>query len=255
MTGHPLPLGGGPAVLRAEWTKFTTLRSLRFTPLVAVLLTVGLTAAVNAAYGATDASLREDPTIGLYFGLNFGQVAVACFGILLIGQEFNTRMISVSLTAVPRRGRLYGAKLAVGAGLGLLTGLASAAGSYLAVASTVGLDPATAGFGRSLTAAVLYHPLLVVLCLGLATALGNLAAAMGLIPPMLFLGTTALSVLPGIRELVPYLPDKAGQYAMRFTDDPAGGYGYGHWTGLLIMAGWAGAAAYAGLRALGRREG
>ncbi|MER7752137.1 hypothetical protein [Kitasatospora sp. NPDC097643] len=238
--------------VRAERIKFTTLPSQWAAPLVALLLTIGITAAVNAAYGVKDHSLNEDPAGGIFYGLLFGHVAVACLGILLIGQEFNTRMIDVSLTAVPRRGRLYGAKLALGAGIGLLLGIASTAGSFLAVATTVGLDLSTPGLTRSFLAGVLYHPLLVVLCVGLTAMLGNFSAALGLLAPMLFLGTTWLAAIPGVREVGQFLPDRAGLYATRTQAEP--GIHYGHWTGLLIMALWAGAAAYGGLRALRRRE-
>ncbi|GAA2819761.1 hypothetical protein RMN57_29580 [Kitasatospora sp. CM 4170] len=241
------------AVLRSERVKFTTLRSQWITPLVAVALTVGITTLVNLAYGQVDHTPGEDPAGGIYYGLLFGHVAVACIGVLLLGQEFNTRMIGVSLTAVPRRGRLYGAKLAFGAGLGLLVGLVSTAGSFLAVATTVGLDPSTPGLGRSFLAGVLYHPLLVVLCLGLTAVMRNFTAALGLLTPMLFLGTTFLAAIPGVSEVGRFLPDRAGLYAMQTQADPA--VHYGHWTGLLIMALWTAAAAYGGLRSIRRHAG
>ncbi|MFJ9455636.1 hypothetical protein ACIRST_11220 [Kitasatospora sp. NPDC101447] len=238
--------------LRAERIKFTTLPSQWAAPLVALVLTVGITAAVNAAYGVKDHTPGEDPAGGIHYGLLFGHVAVACFGILLIGQEFNTRMIGGSLTAVPRRARLYGAKLAIGAGLGLLLGLVSTAGSFLAVDATVGLDLSTPGLTRSFLAGVLYHPMMVLICLGLTTMLGNLSAALGLLTPMVFLGTTWLAAIPGVREVGQFLPDRAGLYAMRTQPEP--GVHYGYWTGLLIMALWTALAVYGGLRALRRYE-
>ncbi|MFJ6381496.1 hypothetical protein ACIQI7_16075 [Kitasatospora sp. NPDC092039] len=238
--------------LRAERVKFTTLPSQWAAPVVALVLTVGVTAAVNAAYGTKDHTVGEDPAGGIFYGLLFGHVAVACLGILLIGQEFNTRMIGTSLTAVPRRGRLYGAKLALGAGLGLLLGLASTVGSFLAVGTTVGLDLSTPGLTRSFLAGVLYHPMMVLLCLGLTAVLGNFSAALGLLTPMVFLGTTWLAAVPGVRELGQFLPDRAGLYATR--TQPEAGIHYGHWTGLLIMALWTALAAYGGLRAMRRYE-
>ncbi|MFD4655282.1 hypothetical protein ACFWP2_06565 [Kitasatospora sp. NPDC058444] len=238
--------------LRAERVKFTTLPSQWTAPLVALALTVGITAAVNAAYGTKDHTAGEDPAGGIFYGLLFGHVAVACLGILLMGQEFNTRMIGTSLTAVPRRGRLYGAKLALGAGLGLLLGLASTAGSFLAVGATVGLDLSTPGLTRSFLAGVLYHPMMVLLCLGLTAMLGNFTAALGLLTPMVFLGTTWLAAIPGVRELGQFLPDRAGLYAMRTQPEP--GVHYGHWTGLAIMALWTALAVYGGLRAMRRYE-
>ncbi|WP_031065083.1 ABC transporter permease [Streptomyces sp. NRRL WC-3742] len=240
------------AALRAERIKFTTLPSQWAAPPVALVLTVGITAAVNAAYGHADQSLLRDQGLALYYGLLFGHVAVACLGVLLIGQEFNTGMIATSLTAVPRRTRLYGAKLALGATLGLLLGLATATGCFLAVAGTTGLDLSTPGLTRAFLAGALYHPLLVLLCLGLTTMLGNFSAALGLIAPMVFLGTTWLAAIPGVREIGQFLPDRAGLYATHLQTDPD--IHYGHWTGLLIMALWTAAAVYGGLRAIRRRE-
>ncbi|RGD62521.1 ABC transporter permease [Kitasatospora xanthocidica] len=234
-------------VLRAERIKLTTLRSLWITPLLALLLTAGVTTAIGAAIGGKDHSITDDPSVGVFYGLNFGQAALACFGILLIGQEFNTRMINVSLTAVPRRNRLYGAKLALGALVGLAVGTAGAFAGYAATAPGVWDGPALL---RSAVAGVLYQALLVVLCLGATALLGNLTAAMGLLVPTVFLLSPLLGGVPGVRRVVQFLPDRAGQYALRYADDPQ--VAYGHWTGLLIMALWTALAAYGGLRALRR---
>jgi len=238
--------------LRAEWTKFTTLRSQWTAPLVATALTVGITAAVQSAYGEVDNSITDDPSVGIYYGLFFGQVAVASLGILLIGQEFASGTIRATLAAVPNRSRVYAGKLLLGGGLGLLVGLVTVAGVYLASAATVGVDLTAPPTGRAMIAGVLYHPLLLVICLGVTTMLRNLTAAIGLLTPSIFLGTTALSAVPGLREVVQFLPDRAGLYAMRYLDEP--GIHYGHWTGLLLMVLWAAAAAYGGLRSLRRHD-
>ncbi|MDY0811097.1 hypothetical protein [Kitasatospora purpeofusca] len=238
-------------VLRAERIKFVTLPSQWTAPLVALVLNVGISAALGAAAGPGGLS-GKDPASMIYYGLNFGDVAVACLGVLLIGQEFNTRMISVSLTVIPRRGHLYLAKLTLGAGFGLLLGLVSTGLSFLAVGTTTDLDFSTPGLTRSFVAGVLYYPLMVVLCLGLTSMMGNFTAALGLLAPMVFLGTTWLAAIPGVREVGQFLPDRAGLYALRTQTDA--GVHYGHWTGLLIMALWTGAAAYGGLRATRRYD-
>ncbi|MFJ5116478.1 ABC transporter permease [Kitasatospora sp. NPDC088548] len=239
-------------LLRSEGIKLATLRSLWFTPVLAALLTVGLTTAVGAALGGKDHSLTDDPGVGLYYGLNFGQAALVCFGVLLIGQELNTRMITVSLTAVPRRGLFYGGKLAVGALVALAVGLIGTAGSFAGYAATTPGAWDGPALARSATAGVLYPVLLVVFCIGATALLGNLTAAMGLLVPTVFLLSPLLSGVPGARSVVQFLPDRAGQYALHYADNPQ--VVYGHWTGLLIMAGWAAAAAYGGLRALRRAE-
>ncbi|KJS55011.1 hypothetical protein VM98_15550 [Streptomyces rubellomurinus subsp. indigoferus] len=244
------PHRAAPA-LRAERIKLATLRSLWLPPVLALLLTAGVTTAIGAALGGTDRHLTDDPGVGVFYGLNFGQAALACFGILLIGQEFNTRMIDVSRLAVPRPGRLYGAKLALGALVALGVGAAGTAGAFAGYAATVPGAWNGPALARSATAGVLYPVLLVVFCLGVTTVLGNLTAAMGLLVPTVFLLSPLLAGLPGVRRVAQFLPDRAGQYALRYTDDPQ--LAYGHWTGLLLMALWTGAAAYGGLRAIRHR--
>ncbi|MEU9073480.1 hypothetical protein [Kitasatospora sp. NPDC048538] len=236
--------------LTAERIKFTTLRSLWLTPLLALGLTAGVTTAVGAALGDRDHNLTDDPGTGVHYGLNFGQAALTCFAVLLIGQEFNTRMIDASLTAVPRRGLLYGAKLTLGALVGLAVGAPGTAGAFAGYATTVPGAWDGPGFARSATAGVLYPVLLVVFCLGTTALLGDLTAAMGLLVPVVFLLSPLLGGVPGVRRVAQFLPDRAGQYALRYADDPR--VAYGHWTGLLIMALWAGGAAYGGLLALRR---
>ncbi|MGW2371222.1 hypothetical protein [Kitasatospora sp. NPDC001683] len=235
----------------AERIKLSTLRSLWVPPLLAVLLTAGATTAVGAALGRADHSITDDPGVGVFYGLNFGQAALVAFGVLLIGQEFNTRMIDVSLAAVPRPGRLYGAKLALGALIGLGAGAAGTAGAYTGYAATVPADWHGPAFARAATAGVLYPAFLVVFCLGVTALLGNLTAAMGLLTPTVFLLSPLLAGVPGLREVFQFLPDRAGQYALRYVDDPQ--LAYGHWTGLAIMAFWTALAAYGGLRAMRRR--
>jgi hypothetical protein len=238
-------------VLRSEWTKITTLPWLWCLPIGGAVTTVAASLAVCAAYGNVQDLLVQDPGVAVYYGLYFGQLAFVCFGVLVIGQEYHTGSIRGSLTAVPRRGLLYGGKLALGAAIGLLAGLVSSAGCLLVGRATlwraevVWSDPAPV---RSLVACALYPCLLTVLCLGLTTMLRNLTAAMGLLVPSVFVGTNLLSGLPCARDIVQFLPDRAGQYALRFTDDPH--TAYNHWTGLALMALWAAAAAYGGLRRL-----
>ncbi|MFE7525752.1 hypothetical protein ACFU7Y_08505 [Kitasatospora sp. NPDC057542] len=243
-----------PAVnaFRAERIKLTTLRSLWVTPLLALVFTAGVTTAVGAALRGKDHNLTDDPSLGIFYGLNFGQAALTCFGILLIGQEFNTRMIGISLTAVPRRGRLYGAKLALGALVGLAVGALGTAGSFAGYAATVPGAWDGPALARSAAAGVLYQALLVVFCLGVTALLGNLTAAMGVLVPTVFLLSPLLGGVPGVRRVVQFLPDRAGQYALRYADDPQ--VVYGHWTGLLITALWTALAAYGGLRALRRTK-
>ncbi|MGW3041445.1 hypothetical protein ACWC9T_15715 [Kitasatospora sp. NPDC001159] len=64
-----ISLGSTANALRAERIKFTTLPSQWAAPLTALALTVGITVAVNIAYGTKDHTPGEDPTGGIYYGL------------------------------------------------------------------------------------------------------------------------------------------------------------------------------------------
>ncbi|GGU95617.1 ABC transporter [Kitasatospora herbaricolor] len=241
--------------LRAEWTKITTLRTTWSVPLAGTLLGILASALVCALIGDVQELLIQDPSVGIHYGLTVFQTAFVCFGVLLLGQEFNSGSVLPALLAVPRRGLLYGSKLAVGAGYGLALGLLLSAGSFAAARATLDhpagwTDP---GVPRSLAAAALYPPLMIVFCLGVTAMLGNMTAAMGLLVPTLLVGTTLLGAVPGVRELVPFLPDKAGQYGIRYATDPD--VPFPHGTGTLLLALWAGAAAYGGLRRFRRYEG
>ncbi|WP_354639326.1 ABC transporter permease [Kitasatospora camelliae] len=242
-------------VLRSEWTKITTLRSAWLVPLVAAVLAVAVSAVTCALIGDVQDLLVRDPSVVVHYGLLFGQLGFAAFGVTLLGREYGSGALAGSLAAVPRRGLLYGAKLAVGGGLGLALGAATSVGSCLVgrpflTSTAMGWRHAAAV--RSTVAAAVYPALLVVLCLGLTALFGNLPAAMGVLLPGLFLGTSLVGALPGGHVVQLFLPDKAGQYAMRLAADPAAVYP--HAAGTAVLAGWAALAAYAGWRRFERRD-
>ena len=126
VSAHPLDF----KLLRLEPDLKLALSALQLELLLAVLLTSGITAAVQAAYGEVDRSLIDDPAVGIYYGMLFGHVAVVASGILLIGQEYASGTVRASLAAVPRRGRFYAGKLLLGSGVGLGTGVGIGVGVY-----------------------------------------------------------------------------------------------------------------------------
>ncbi|WP_060890712.1 ABC transporter permease [Streptomyces europaeiscabiei] len=107
------------AAIRAEVTK---LRGVRGT-LVALLLFVPVSVLIAAlggwsAKGAIESDspgLRSDftPEQAGLDGILYGQLALIVFGVLIVTSEYTSGMMRVSLLAVPRRGRLYAAKMAV----------------------------------------------------------------------------------------------------------------------------------------------
>jgi ABC-2 type transport system permease protein len=116
---HRAPASLLPAVMRSEWTK---LRSVRST-LWSLFATFGITAgfgtlfcfAFISRYDRLD--LRErltfDPTAQSLRGLFLAQIAIGVLGVLIITSEYATGLIRTTLTAVPQRRAVLGAKAVV----------------------------------------------------------------------------------------------------------------------------------------------
>ena len=110
---------GLAGTIGSEFTKLRSVRSTYWTIAAMVIISVGFAAiagfaiannlhnnpANKAGMDATQASL------GGFFEL--GQLIIAVLGALTITSEYSTGMIRTSLTAMPRRGTVYAAKLLV----------------------------------------------------------------------------------------------------------------------------------------------
>jgi ABC-2 type transport system permease protein len=101
--------------MRAEWTKLVSLRSTRWTLLVTALGTMLVT------FLSTNGALHHprewyqgfDPTNQSMAGLALASLAIGVLGVLVISGEYGTGTIRSSLSAMPRRGVLLTAKIAV----------------------------------------------------------------------------------------------------------------------------------------------
>jgi ABC-2 type transport system permease protein len=109
-------LGG---TIRSEFTKLTSVRSTYWTIAALVIVSVGFAAIAGVAIAS---NLHSNPankagmdatqaSLGAFFEL--GQLIIAVLGVLVITSEYSTGMIRTSLTAMPRRGTVYAAKLIV----------------------------------------------------------------------------------------------------------------------------------------------
>jgi ABC-2 type transport system permease protein len=110
---------GLPGALRSEFTKLRSVRSTYWTIAALFIVSVGIAAIAAAAitsniHGNPQNKAAMDATqasLGGFFEL--GQLVVAVLGALVITSEYSTGMIRTSLTAMPRRGTVYAAKLIV----------------------------------------------------------------------------------------------------------------------------------------------
>ena len=186
--------------LHAEWTKLRTTAGTAWLLLGTVVVTVGVSAAAVAATRcpAATACPVDTPKLSLT-GIQVGQVLVAILAVQAISGEYSTGMIRITLTAMPRRASVLAAKAAMLTGLVLAAGIVAVAGALLAgrlilpghgFTAARGFPPLSLGDGPVLRAAagsVLYLALIALLSLGIATAVRDSAAAIGLVLGLFYL--------------------------------------------------------------------
>ena len=170
-------------VLRAEWTKFWSVRSTMWTFVSLVIVTIGISALLCLAVAANWKDIKPadratiEPVSQSLSGIFLGQVAIIVLGALTISSEYSTGGIRTTLTAVPQRLRLLGAKALVLAVIAFAAGLVTMFPSFL-LGQWV-LSTAHAGIERSLgdpgvLRAVVGGALYVAACGLLGFALGGL---------------------------------------------------------------------------------
>jgi ABC-2 type transport system permease protein len=235
--------------IHAEWTKLRTLASTGWLLAGVVALTVAVsTAAVAAAAGAPGLDLAKLSLTGI----QAGQAVVVILAVQAISNEYSTGMIRVTLTAMPRRLSVLAAKAALVGGLVLAAGAVAALASVLAgrlILPGHGFTPANGyqllslGDGPVLRAAcgsVLYLALIALLSLGIATAVRESAAAIGVVLALLYVFPIVTSVITNqhwqwhLEQIGPmtaglYIQATVGVHALPLAP----------WQGLGVLALWA----------------
>jgi ABC-2 type transport system permease protein len=258
--------------LHAEWTKLRTLSATFWLLLGAVALTAGVSSALAAATrcspGACAAAATGlDPAKVSLTGVQAGQALVAIIGVLAISSEYSTGMIRITLTAMPRRWSVLGAKAVLIGGLVLAAGIAAVLGSVLAgrlilpghgLSAANGYHPLSLAYGPDLRAAVgsvLYLVLVALLALGIATAVRDSAVAIGLVLGLLYLFPVVSSVVGNQhwqRHLEQISPMTAGLYVQ--VTAGLSTLPLTPWQGLGVLAAWTCGALLLGALALRLRD-
>jgi ABC-2 type transport system permease protein len=235
-------------VIRGEWTKLRALRSTRWCGLAAVVLIVGLGAAIagsGAPYTISAANSAAGGVSISLLGIVFAQLVLGVLGVLAFSGEYATGMIRATLAVVPARLPVLWAKLIVLAGLVLpLTLLAAAAEFFVATAlessrggSAISLtDP---GVLREVVGASLYLTVTAFVGLGLGALLRRTAAGLSVFAALFFVLPIVAAYLPqSIKGFAPYLPSNAGG-AIWGAGKVFGGHQLGPWTGFAVLCGYA----------------
>ncbi|MHC3472213.1 ABC transporter permease [Streptomyces sp. 7R007] len=230
-------------VLRSEWLKIRTLRSL----LATLLALFAATTAFSALAGASDASTPDvDPLFTAFSGVLPGQIAAVSFGAMAVSSEFPGGGLRPALTAVPWRGRWFAAKVTAVAlpvlPVGLVTGAAA-----LAVARTAP-GPSVGEQVRAVVGCGIYLTLMSLLAAGLTAVLRSGVATLSLLIPFILVVSFVVGDAAG--TVADFLPDKAGQAVL--YENPPGTLG--PWAGLAVTALWTAAALLAGAWSVRRRD-
>ncbi|MFI5957907.1 ABC transporter permease [Cryptosporangium sp. NPDC051539] len=242
-------------MIRAELTKLFSLRSAAVLLGLAVVSAAGLGALLGSAMRDVPDD-RFEPVFTAFYGLTLAQLALVVFAVQAVGSEYRSGTIRLSLVAVPRRGAFFVAKgLAVTGSLGVAAALAVPAAFFpaRAVLGERGVGPGDA----PLVGAWIYLVLIGMFAFGVATALRNPVASLGVLLPLLLLGSQGLGNVPHLNTVTQYLPDQLGWVMLHLAgpqDDPRWARDYGPWTGLGLLGVWAAAALTAGYVVLRRRD-
>ncbi|MBB4932352.1 ABC-2 type transport system permease protein [Lipingzhangella halophila] len=256
-------------VLRAEWTKLSTMPATGWLVLAIAALTVLASALASgtAAQCPSPATCFGDSTRLALSGVWLGQTAAVTLGVLVVSNEHSTSMARTTLVVTPRRLRVLLAKsVAVAAVVGA-AGTVGVLGSLVAGRALLprgGLNAPTGGYVpvpleeptlRAAAGSVLYLVLVALLAVGVAAVLRDTAAALSGVLALLF-AAPALGVFVSdpqwherLQQLSPMTAGLAVQSTMRLYALPIG-----PWAGLGVLAGYAAAAVVAGAVLVTRRD-
>jgi ABC-2 type transport system permease protein len=235
--------------LRAEWAKALSDPGTAWLLAALVTLSVAVSAVSVAAARCPAAGCGQDPARISLTGVYLGQVVAAMAGVLVIGGEYGTGMIRVTLAAIPRRGRLLAAKASAVAGLVLAASVLAVGASMLAgrlilpghgFTPASGFDLGGAAMWRASLCAAADLMLIALMGLGVATAVRDSAVAIGVTLGVLYLFPIAAGLVRDpalLRHLEQIGPLTAGLDSLSTAGLTA--LPLSPWQGLGVVALWA----------------
>ena len=249
-------------VMRAEWVKLRSVRSVRWVlaAMIVGTLALGITdclvEASDWAHMTAASRARFDPANISLAGLAFAPLAIGIAGVLVMSGEYGSGLIRSTLAAVPRRRLLLVAKAAVLAAVALALSEVTVFTAFLAgQAVLAGRAPhATLGQPGVLRAVALsgaYLALLALFGLGLGAVIRRSAGAIAAYAGLVLVLPYVLLALPGNpARFVPETMLASSVAAVR----PQAHYLPPGWEGFALMAVYAAVTLAAGGWLLSRRD-
>jgi len=243
-TGPVTQLG----VLRSEWTKLWSLRSTRWSLVVAVIAMAGLGILISAVqmsrWNQMSAGDRAsfNPVGHSLGGWHLAQLAIGVLGVLVISGEYSTGSIRSTFAAVPRRLPVLWGKAAVFAVVTFALMLPSAFVSFFASQAIltdhhVQTSLTAPHVARAVIGAALFLTVLGLFGLALGALVRNTAGGIATFAGLMF-------VLPGLDALLPpslsnaidpYLPLSAGSAIIATRPDSSS---LSPWAGFAVFCGY-----------------
>ncbi|UOQ60739.1 ABC transporter permease [Leucobacter rhizosphaerae] len=250
----PAPRLTTAGVLRSEWIKLASLRSIRVTILVTVLAGLGFSAMIGMLWSGelTGAGTTPDPAaLEAYLltvstaSASFLALVFGVLGVFAVASEYSSGMILSTLTAVPRRTPVAIAKMVVLATISAITaltvvvgGLGIAALCLPAAGPSLLAMPVVSG----VLGTIVYLVLFALFAAGIAGLLRSTAGGIAVVAGVAFVLPIGFQVLSLTGwEWVPvaaqYLPSSLGAVISQGMVDVASGPTF--WGALGAMLAWA----------------
>ena len=142
----PLATGRWPHVanfwdtLASEWVKLTSLRFTKITLGLGLGISLATAAIASVAMGSTQTAWPEEfhPATFSMVGNIFSLIIYSVFGVMVMAGEYSSGMMRLTLTATPRRGRVFLAKLILVSLIVLVFGLITTVGMFLVTQAILG---------------------------------------------------------------------------------------------------------------------
>jgi ABC-2 type transport system permease protein len=256
---HPHPLN----VVRAELTKFRSLRSSYWSIAATAAVTIGLAVLVTQSAVGSFSNLSPaeqasfDGTSKSLAGLLLGQLAIGVLGVLAITSEYSTGLIRTSLAAVPHRRTFLAAKAAVVGLVALIAGTAISLAAF-GIGQTIlnqqhiGDSLGDPGVARAVLGGGLYVAVIAVVGLGLGAVIKHTAGTTVALVGLVFLAPTLMDALPASWDAVTDWTLPAAGQALATAGESAGVLSPGR--ALLVCLIWVGGSLAAGAYAITRRD-
>jgi ABC-type transport system involved in multi-copper enzyme maturation permease subunit len=249
-----------PTALRAEWTKYQTLRSTWIT------LGISVIAALALSVVATASDVREwddmsraqqtafDPTSTALVGVLFGALVLGALGVRTITAEYATGMIRATAAAIPRRSRILLAKAGIVAVSAFLAALFANVAAFIIGQRILQAKAIDAPLGDSnsvsaIAAGAIAVSAFAVIGVGLGAIVRRAAVANVVLALVMIGGQLVGSAMPMTSQK--YLPFSALQASV--TVERANDL-LSPLAAVAILTGYAAAALVAGLYLLERRD-